>query len=398
MPLIDNYKLIARNIISYFIKLADLYGSKFNFKQLLFLAGIADTSYYLSRGKFTDYSIALAVDLSQSGFLSLENCRRNLDISDNITPEKHLIYFVMQLECLIFQADNGYTPDFILDCVIENKHRILEGMNDAFNRSNSILLDSGIEKIVRSIVSVQNEKGYLLGMWDNGRNFEQEAQTIMSRYRNSQTCNYSQRSYSSTHYSKLENESTTTINNSKGSSLFAIVFGILSCLALFFVLIYPEIDWGGKAAAAYKAAPTPEADVYTSVNPISFPSNGQSYVHNGREREAPFIIHLPDDSDYYYIVLADNTTGRRAVSIYGHSGETLEVQVPLGEYSLFYCCGDEWYGNDAKFGDDGLYFKTSGTLDFYNSGDYVYYHEVTLYPTYNGNMNSIDVEAADFPM
>lgn len=391
MPLVDNYKLIARNTTSYFIKLVELYGSKFNFKQILFLAGIADASYYLSKGKITEVSMALIVDSSQTGLLSLDDCHRSLDIPDAVTPEKHLIYFVMQLECLIFQADIDYPPNVILDCVIENKHKILEGMNDAFSRSNNILLDRGIEKVVRGVASIQDETGYLLGMWDDGQTFEQEAQSIRGRFRNSQSRNYSPNS-------KSVNESATAINNSKGSSLFAIVFGILACLALFFVLIYPEIDWGGKAAAASKAAPTPTADVYVSAKPISFPENGQSYVHSGKEREAPFIINLPDDYKYYYVVLADNTTGRRAVSIYGHSGKTLEIQVPFGEYYLFYCCGDDWYGNDLKFGDTGRYVRTSDVLDFYSSGDYVYYQEVTLYPTYNGNMRSIDVDADDFPV
>lgn len=52
MPLVDNYKLIARNTTSYFMKLVELYGRKFNFKQILFLVGIADASYYLSGKRY----------------------------------------------------------------------------------------------------------------------------------------------------------------------------------------------------------------------------------------------------------------------------------------------------------------------------------------------------------
>lgn len=390
----ENYKLIASNTISYFIRLADLYGSKYNFKQLLFLAGITDTVYYLSEGKFSEADIALAVGSSQAGLLSLGNHHRSLSIPDLVTQEEHLIYFIMQLECLIIQADLAYPPEFILDRVIENKHRTLEGMNDAFSRSNSILLDGGIEKAVRGIVSIYEQFGYWLKLWNDGQTFEQEAQSIAGRYNSSQGNDHPQSGDS-----KSVNQSAEATNNSKGSSLFAAVFGILACFALLFVLFYPEINRSGKAEAAIEATPEPTPiTYYRSVNPVAFPANGQSYVHNGQEREAPFIIHLPEDSNYYYIVLADNTTGRMAVSIYGYSGSTLEIQVPLGEYSLFYCCGDVWYGKNVKFGEAGSYFKASETLDFHTADDYVYYHEVTLYPTYNGNMESIDVDADDFPV
>lgn len=137
------------------------------------------------------------------------------------------------------------------------------------------------------------------------------------------------------------------------------------------------------------------------LSPVAFPENGTVKARariESNETLAPFKITVPSSHEYFYIALCNAASGEKEIGVYLDSGSTVEVEVPLGNYTLYYCSGDVWYGEAVLFGADGSYAKTDDIFSFYEDGDYVYYNEVTLYPVSNGNLDTEDIEYADFPV
>ena len=85
------------------------------------------------------------------------------------------------------------------------------------------------------------------------------------------------------------------------------------------------------------------------------------------------------------------------MSFYVRGGQPVEVDVPLGEYEIYYTVGDVWYGQNSKFGPDGVYEKCDGTFNFYFDGTHYRGWTLELYPQYNGNMHTESIDAKDFP-
>ena len=180
----------------------------------------------------------------------------------------------------------------------------------------------------------------------------------------------------------------------KRTSPFFVIFALIAAAAFLFLLIGPSfLMEEPEKDAPYIASPTP-----APYKAITFPNSGHSVVHNGEARKAPFIVNLPSGDSYYYLVLADSVTNRKEVSIYAHSGDTVEIEVPLGKYFLYYTSGDTWYGNIPKFGDDASFYKADAVLEFYETSDAVYYEEITLYPVANGNMDTEYIDSSEFPV
>lgn len=184
----------------------------------------------------------------------------------------------------------------------------------------------------------------------------------------------------------------------KSSSKSSIIFGGFAAVAFFCVFILPLFTNSQPNINNNAYTESSVETVVPDYDVIPFPSSGHSVVHNNKTRIAPFILNLPDDGDYYYVVLADYTSDTKVVSIYGHSGDTIEIDVPLGNYSLYYTSGTTWYGSRHKFGDETPCYKADAMLQFYETSDSIYYEEITLYPVLYGNMDSERISENEFPV
>ena len=132
------------------------------------------------------------------------------------------------------------------------------------------------------------------------------------------------------------------------------------------------------------------------LNPISPPKNGEILYENGDERVAPFTVETKG-SGYYYIKLK-GSSGKDVLRFFVHGGETAEVEVPLGEYSLYYASGNTWYGSPSLFGSETLYKKATDLFDFYVDEDdgSVCGWTVELYLQANGNLGSVPISSNEF--
>jgi hypothetical protein len=143
--------------------------------------------------------------------------------------------------------------------------------------------------------------------------------------------------------------------------------------------------------------PTPTPDpVSRLLLPADLPANGETHNYFSHEPIAPFEIKVPAGDDYYYVLLKGKNIGRKALSIFVYPGESVTVNAHTGEYLLYYASGTTWYGVDNLFGEHTVYSKSLDVLNFYEADGYVNGYTVTLYKTYNGNMETTRASPEDF--
>lgn len=141
--------------------------------------------------------------------------------------------------------------------------------------------------------------------------------------------------------------------------------------------------------------PSPSQSPTNRLVPV--PENGHTLYYATGEPLAPLKVTVPSGNDYYYVVLSSAVTQKRAVSLFVYPGKTVEIDVPLGRYKIFYCCGVSWYGSKLLFGDSGSYCTSDDVLVFDNDGEYYNGYEFTLYPVFDGNWDTREVDYSDFP-
>ena len=119
---------------------------------------------------------------------------------------------------------------------------------------------------------------------------------------------------------------------------------------------------------------------------------------------APFTAETSAGKNYYiylkYLSPGDSSAWlslRNSVSFYVEGGKTEKVYVPLGEYKVYYATGNTWYGPSDKFGSSTRTYLCDGTFIFSANGDYYEGWSVTLYPVYDGNMDTDEIPLDEFP-
>jgi hypothetical protein len=117
--------------------------------------------------------------------------------------------------------------------------------------------------------------------------------------------------------------------------------------------------------------------------------------HDQQDRVAPFTIET-SGSGYYVVKLKDHISGVDVLCVFIHAGDTVDVDVPLGDFDLFYASGDVWYGLKCLFGDATVCSKSTSLFDFSEIDGYVSGWTVTLYPVYNGNMQTVSIGIDEF--
>lgn len=124
-------------------------------------------------------------------------------------------------------------------------------------------------------------------------------------------------------------------------------------------------------------------------------ANGEIVKHPYKAALAPLTVSTRGD-DSYYIYLKQISSGA-SMSFFVRGGKSAEVEVPLGEYEIYYAVGKYWYGSQYLFGDDTAYYKCDDTFLFYEDGDYYQGWTLELYAQPNGNLDTDHISAVDFP-
>lgn len=85
-----------------------------------------------------------------------------------------------------------------------------------------------------------------------------------------------------------------------------------------------------------------------------------------------------------------------SLQFYVRSNSTVEVDVPLGEYCIYYAQGERWYGETELFGDETKFYKCEETFLFEKNTSGNNGWEISLHPTQGGNMTSKIISKEDF--
>ena len=184
--------------------------------------------------------------------------------------------------------------------------------------------------------------------------------------------------------------------------LWALVVGLVKVAAAFAafavaIYIFGEVmdqrDRSGTAARPVAAVP-PAAPAF-SAPPVAQPASGTVRRLAPGEAIAPFKIQTRGTGNYL-VKLEDAHGGTDVMDIFVRGGDTVEVEVPLGDYVVKYASGLTWYGYDYLFGPDTSYSKAEETFNFTGDAYGVSGYTITLYQVANGNLRTRSLSPAEF--
>lgn len=149
-------------------------------------------------------------------------------------------------------------------------------------------------------------------------------------------------------------------------------------------------------------------DSTQKFNPIPI-NNGDILVYTGYKCLCPFSVSVSGNDGYYiylqYQYAPSSSYNSREyaggyesdLAFYVAPNSTVEIDVPIGVYKLYYAYGETWYGRMALFGEDTVYCTSDDLLEFYST--YEYYNGVTLelWAQYNGNFETTIIDERNFP-
>lgn len=110
----------------------------------------------------------------------------------------------------------------------------------------------------------------------------------------------------------------------------------------------------------------------------------------------PICLYQEDASEYFELK-AELDAKYRYIKFYARSESLVEIEVPLGEYEIYYATGKNWCGEDELFGENTVYVKCDGTFSFFRDGSDVVGWKLELTPITNGNLDTDTIDASDFP-
>ena len=128
---------------------------------------------------------------------------------------------------------------------------------------------------------------------------------------------------------------------------------------------------------------------------LPLPRNGSVEYYTSAEPRAPLRIITQSNSNYY-VKLENYYSGEIVESIFIRAYETIDVNVPLGSYSLKYATGEKWYGEKYLFGPYTNYNKATSRFDFELIGNQYSGYTVELFLQANGNLHTQEISPKDF--
>lgn len=176
---------------------------------------------------------------------------------------------------------------------------------------------------------------------------------------------------------------------------------------------------GYQAAIAPSNTTSSEATVpeeSTSDNLIAQPEPKNGYVFEEitvLESVAPLTVETAGEGGYYFVIdpikfhsskqddFQDNSLKIFAkyfdVRFYADAGSSVTINVPLGEYKIYYAHGTSWYGEEHLFGPDTTYFKCDDTFLFEETSSGYNGWTISLTPVANGNLDTDLIGENEFP-
>lgn len=133
-----------------------------------------------------------------------------------------------------------------------------------------------------------------------------------------------------------------------------------------------------------------EKDLIPEALPYTGYTNRQ--IFNG---VAPLSIKVSEGS-HYWVKIENALTGDELASYFIRSGETLNIEIPIGSYEVKYASGKQWYGEGELFGKNTSYAKADEILDFKFDGYSYNGYSIELIQQVNGNLETTSISEGQF--
>jgi hypothetical protein len=110
---------------------------------------------------------------------------------------------------------------------------------------------------------------------------------------------------------------------------------------------------------------------------------------------APLTIKV-QNSAHYWVKIDNAYTGEHLVSHFIRSGDTLSVNLPLGNYTIKYAYGQQWYGEEYLFGGSTGYAQADKVFNFQSNGNRYNGYTVELITQPYGNLSTSNINKSNF--
>ena len=147
------------------------------------------------------------------------------------------------------------------------------------------------------------------------------------------------------------------------------------------------------AGSAQRQSVPPPITPHAAVVPYT---QGEYEVFTTEKRIAPLKIRTAAGTDAYYVKLVEAYTGRTAMTLLIRGGQTVETEMPLGDFRLKYASGKAWYGARNLFGPNTEYMEADSIFKFARVGQQISGYTVELVRQRDGNLQTRKVAASRF--
>lgn len=139
----------------------------------------------------------------------------------------------------------------------------------------------------------------------------------------------------------------------------------------------------GATALSKLERDLPRSGIYESTIPTSGYNTAPFKINNG-----------PSSNVLLKLIPVDGESG--LISVFVRAGETVEVPIPFGSYSVRTASGGHWYGEAIRFGPDTHYSRYKEAFEFRQEGNRAVGIEVTLSRSRSGNLQEQSLGADGF--
>ena len=124
------------------------------------------------------------------------------------------------------------------------------------------------------------------------------------------------------------------------------------------------------------------------MEPMPLPQTGTVFLGNDLSKGSEITIKASDELAY---IKLKNAKKEDVFAFFVRANTTTTVDIPVGNFYVYFACGDEWFGTEYYFGDKTSFFKDSQLRDFSK-----YTITYTLYKVTNGNFKETPISKDEF--
>ncbi|UNC91222.1 hypothetical protein [Candidatus Contubernalis alkaliaceticus] len=126
------------------------------------------------------------------------------------------------------------------------------------------------------------------------------------------------------------------------------------------------------------------------------PKHGTTVEYSEEEAIAPFKIITKPQELFYFIKVVEWDSKRPVLTIFIHSGQDVDLLMPIGSYEIRFASGKTWHGEEHLFGSRTNYEKADERFNFTISGQQVFGYTLQLIDQQDGNLKKVKMKADEF--